>query len=218
MANSTKFLLLPTAHCAVLDSDAADRAGAELLIRASYRNHYGANIGKLPACLFVLSGPAGETLAAAVLRPAKGARLFLEHYLDAPIEVTLRRHIGRPVDRGDIIEVGSLAVLNPGYGRVLIQTLTAFLYHRRFDWVAFTAVSTLRNSFHRLGLDPRPLCAADPARLPADDDSDWGCYYASKPLVMYGNVPGGYHHLQNGPEALPLLPPSMVCSIGRKRA
>jgi hypothetical protein len=56
-----------------------------------------------------------------------------------------------------------------------------------YRWVAFTATRALRNSFHRLGLKPVPIAAADPARL-ADGDAHWGSYYDQDPVVVAGKI------------------------------
>lgn len=100
-----------------------------------------------------------------------------------------------PARRQDITEVCSLATRRPGHARLLIERLTHHLHHGRQRWVVFTAVARLRNAFARLGLEPVALAPADPARLgPAR--SRWGSYYDESPLVMAGDVAGGYQRLQ----------------------
>jgi hypothetical protein len=63
------------------------------------------------------------------------------------------------------------------------------------EWVAFTGNIGLVNSFHRLGLKPVTLCAADPERL--GERQHWGSYYESKPWVHVGNIRAGFIHLRN---------------------
>lgn len=62
--------------------------------------------------------------------------------------------------------------------------------------MAFTGNIGLVNSFHRLGLKPVTLCAADPQRL-GDERHSWGSYYESKPWVHVGNIRAGFIHLRN---------------------
>jgi hypothetical protein len=64
------------------------------------------------------------------------------------------------------------------------------------EWVTFTGNIGLVNSFHRLGLKPVTLCAADPDRL-GDERQHWGSYYESKPWVHVGNIRAGFVHLRN---------------------
>lgn len=208
-------MLLPAQRCALLALDAADRPAAEHFVKSVFRERYGARLTALPPTLFALYGAEDRILAVAGLRPGSDGRLFLESYLDEPVEVAIRRRIGAQIARAQIIEVGSLATGAPGHARALIQSLTAFLYHRRFDWVVFTAVAALRNTFRRLGLNPLPLCAADPARL-ADGAAAWGSYYQRAPQVMYGNIVEGYRRLQGLPPSDPAT--SVVgaaCVMGR---
>lgn len=195
MVSQTVPLLSPAQRCALLAPDSPDRPAAEQFIRSVFRERYGARLTALPPTLLTLYGAENQILAIAGLRPARDERLFLEVYLDEPVEVAIRRRINAPLDRARIIEVGSLATRAPGYARTLIQSLTAFLYHRHFDWVVFTAVSALRNTFRRLGLNPLHLCAADPLRL-ADGGAEWGSYYERSPAVMYGDVAEGYRRLR----------------------
>ena len=77
-----------------------------------------------------------------------------------------------------------------------IIAITYLLAMGGLEWVAFTGNIGLVNSFHRLGLKPVTLCAADPARL-GDDRHSWGSYYESKPWVHVGNIRAGFIHLRN---------------------
>lgn len=217
MVNQPVPMLLPAHHCALLALGAPDRPAADHFVRSVFRERYDARLTALPPTLFVLYGADDQILAVAGLRLAGDGPLFLEAYLDEPVEVAIRRRVGADMARAQIIEVGSLATRAPGYARTLIQSLTAYLYHRHFDWVVFTAVSTLRNTFRRLGLNPLLLCAADPARL-ASGAAAWGSYYERSPEVMYGDVGEGYRHLRGLPHSDPAA--SIVgaaCAMGRAR-
>lgn len=176
--------------------DDAGRDEVEAFIRASYWRHYRATLSALPPYLLVLRDGLGEIVAACGLRPTTtGSRLFLEAYLDEPVEAAVGRLLHRCVQRRDVVEVGSLAVRHPGAARVLIQAMTAFLCQQGFRWVVFTAVPALRNAFHRLGLRPAEICPADPARL-GSESAAWGSYYDGGPLVMCGDIGEGYRRLQ----------------------
>jgi hypothetical protein len=134
--------------------------------------------------------------AVAGVRLASEEPLFLERYLDDSIDPLIAAAAGRPVDRACIVEVGNLAASDNGSARLSIITLTYMLALGGLEWVAFTGNIGLVNSFHRLGLKPVTLCAADPARL-GDDRHSWGSYYESKPWVHVGNIRAGFIHLRN---------------------
>ena len=124
-------------------------------------------------------------------------QLFLERYLDDAIDPLISATAGQPVDRSSIVEVGNLAASDTGSARMSIIAITYLLATGGLEWVAFTGNVGLVNSFHRLGLNPVTLCAADPERL-GDERHHWGSYYESKPWVHVGNIRSGFIHLQNG--------------------
>ena len=129
-------------------------------------------------------------------RDAEFQRLYLEAYLDEPIEAAISRHVGHPVERASIVEVGNLAEAAAGDARLAIIAATAFLHSAGYRWVVFTGVARLRNAFRRLGLEPRELVVADDSRLPEDERRAWGSFYAGKPVVCFGEIKEGYDNLQ----------------------
>jgi hypothetical protein len=167
----------------VLREDASDRAELESFIRTDFARVYGADVRHFMPHLMGLRGDDGTLLAALGFRAASGGRLFLEHYLDAPVETVLAE-AGRQVPRAGIVEVGNLAVSRAGGARWLITALTAYLEGARYQWVVFTGVPALINSFARMGIELLRLAPADRARLPADDQALWGSYYEAGPAVV----------------------------------
>jgi hypothetical protein len=170
---------------ATLLPGAAARGTVERFIATVYARHYGARLrGFMPtlASLGDRDGPA----AAAGYRAASEP-LFLEHYLAQPVEQAIAAHIGRPVARAAIVEVGQFASMVPGQGRRLMAHLGRHLADAGFDWVVSTATAELRQLFDRLRIRPLVLGQADPARLGAAAD-DWGSYYAHAPLVLAGEI------------------------------
>jgi hypothetical protein len=145
--------------------------------------------------LFSLRARDGSVIAAFGVREAAREALFLESYLDRPIECTLQQRVGMQVARSDIVEVGNLSGIHPGAVRWLIVTVTELLHREGFRWVSFTGTTKVRNGFRRLGLKPVELSAATLAHLPERERSAWGSYYAHAPAVMAGNVAEGYRAL-----------------------
>jgi hypothetical protein len=166
------------------------RAACEDFIATRFQRAYGARVAHFSPHLLGIRDALARWRAASGYTPADGGRLFLEQYLDAPIEAELARCRGRPIARESIVEVGNLAAVSAGMARALIPLLARHLHRLGYEWVAFTATRELRNTFHRLGLCPLGLERADPARL-ADGGADWGSYYANDPIVMAGRISHG---------------------------
>ena len=177
------------------EHDGADRAETEEFIHASFARMHGARIHHFMPRLLSLRSRHGEMIAAFGLREASRSRLFLENYLNHPIEEVLQTRLAQKIRREDIVEVGNLSALYPGAARWLIVAVTGLLYGEGYSWVTFTGTATLRNGFHRLGLRPVELGAATPGHLPEQERADWGSYYDQSPTVMAGDIAHGYHSL-----------------------
>ncbi|MDI2143408.1 MULTISPECIES: thermostable hemolysin [unclassified Pseudomonas] len=176
--------------------DDALRETFEAFIQHRFRKAHGADIRHFMPELFGVHTGDGELCAVAGVRRAHLEPLFLERYLDEPIEPLISAAAGRPVERRDIVEVGNLASSDTGSARMSIIAITYLLAMGGLEWVTFTGNVGLVNSFHRLGLKPVTLCAADPERL-GDERQHWGSYYESKPWVHVGNIRAGFFHLRN---------------------
>lgn len=177
------------------DADQQLRRQMEDCVARHFATVYGARITQYMPLLLGLEQD-GVILAVVGLRPADDEPLFLQQYLDAPIERLIASASTLPVFRSDIIEVGNLVSTSPGMARLLITALTHYLQCSGFEWVAFTGTPILLNSFARLTLSPVVLAEADPARL-GNDANQWGSYYATQPKVMAGYVPEGFLQLQH---------------------
>jgi hypothetical protein len=179
----------------IIEPDHADRAEIESFIRATFFDVYQARVNIFMPHLVRLRTIHNHLVAVVGYRDAANHSLYLEKYLDEPIEDVLSAQLGQPVRREDIVEVGNLADAAPGGARAAIIILTAFLHSAGYRWVVFTGVPKLRNAFGRLGLDPIELAPADPMRLRPEEREDWGAYYAGQPLVMGGDIRQGFESL-----------------------
>ena len=176
------------------EHDPATRATAQQFIHDCFAAAHGARICHyMPRLLSLYAGQ--EMVAAFGLRTAGSTRLFLETYLDHPIEAVLQERLGQDVRREEIIEVGNLSARYPGAARLLIVALTALLHEVGYRWVVFTGTAALRNGFQRLGLRPVELGLATLQHLPAHERADWGRYYEASPIVMAGDIAHGYREL-----------------------
>lgn len=168
----------------------ARRAEVEAFIRRVYAARYGARVKNFMPELVVLLDEDGELFAAAGHRSAGEHALFLERYLDAPVD----RLLGTASPRSRIVEVGHLVAARAGQGRRLILQLGPHLAALGFDWVVSTLTEELRHLFSRLGIQPLALGIADPALLGAEA-ADWGSYYEHRPLVLAGQIAPALHAL-----------------------
>jgi hypothetical protein len=166
------------------------RASLEAFIGARFAEAYGAQVAHYCRHLVGFEDAGGEWHAAAGYALARDGPLYLEHYLDEPVERAIATAQGRTVARAGIVEVGNLAATSAGAARLIIRAMAAHLHERGFTWVAFTATRGLRNTFARLGLALQPLARAEAARVPGRG-AGWGDYYAHDPVVVYGIIGDG---------------------------
>lgn len=164
--------------------DAGDRAEIERFIGDVFREAYGAEIKRFKPCLMSLRDHDNKLVAACGFRSAALEPLFLETYLDKPIEAVLAERVGFPVKRGDIVEVGNFSVAEPGMARYLIAAIIAQLHATSKQWAVFTAVPLVRNAFIKMGMNPIILGDADKSRLSPEEQAEWGSYYEQKPQIM----------------------------------
>jgi len=170
----------------------ASRTAVEQFIRTVYRDGYGATVRTFAPTLVALQR-GDEVVAAAGYRSATRP-LFLERYLQQPVERCLGDAAGLFIPRERIVEVGHLASVRNGAGRLLMPFLGRHLAEAGFEWVVSTATEELAHLFDRLGLAPLVLGAADPAMLGAEA-ADWGSYYDHSPQVLAGSIAAGLAQL-----------------------
>jgi len=162
------------------------RAEAEAFISDIFRRHHGAEVKRFAPNLMLLEDT-GRITAVAGWRCAGEDRLFLETYLDEPIETAIARLAGQAVKREAIVEVGNLAADRPGSSVDVILNLARHLDRLGYEWVVVTATRELLGIFRRLGLPSLALAPADPARL-GDEAANWGNYYDTRPIVVAGRI------------------------------
>lgn len=129
-------------------------------------------------------------MARAVLgyRRAREEALFLEAYLDAPVEQCLTRALGRPVARDSVIELGSLAAVD-GFAMVSLWATAANDLGDDCEIAVATLTAPLRRMFARMGV---PLYRLAPASIDRVADPErWGRYYDSDPIVCAGFIAEG---------------------------
>lgn len=166
------------------EPDAEDRAEIEQFIRDIFFQVCGAKVRFFLPILMSLRDLDGRLIAACGIRSAGAERLFLENYMDQPVERVLSERIGSTVLRSDIVEIGNYSVAEIGMSRQLISAIFDQLHATSKQWAVFTAVQVVRNALIKSDIIPEILCDADIKRLPPAEQFEWGNYYEQKPQVM----------------------------------
>lgn len=162
----------------------------EEFIARRFRATHGARVSAFMPQFLALFDDCGAVLAAVGMRDAGDERLFLEYYLDIPVEQAIRvgAALGElAVTRERIVEIGNLASLDRRVSRRLFNILARHLHRRHFDWAVFTGCSSLHRMVAALGIETICLGSALQSRLPLDQQT-WGGYYEDNPRVAAGRV------------------------------
>jgi len=157
------------------------------LIEGVYSRVYGAVIRDHYPEICFHADNAGSVVAAAGIRRASAGSLFLENYLDAPIEEMIQSYTDEKVNRDQIVEIGNLVSNQTGQCRSFFKLLCAELHSLGFSYAVATATRPLRRIFQYAGFENHFLAIADPSRVP-DGGVEWGSYYATDPHVVFGCV------------------------------
>jgi len=151
-----------------------------------YADAYGANIEPGFGEFMVWGGREG---ALAVLGYVRGGAepLFLERYLDRPIEQVVEAAYDCRVARSQIVEIGNLASCN-GWALINLWGKAANDLGREREYAVATLTAPLRGMFRRIGL---PIKVLAPAIETQAGGAHWGSYYQSDPQVCVGRIAEG---------------------------
>lgn len=138
----------------------------------------------------VVQARSRQLMAALAVRCAGDETLFLETYLDVPVETAVGRAFGRPVGRSAIVEIGCLAA-SPTPAMLTLWNEAAVRLSGRHSIAVATLTAPLRRMFARVGLPIVELAPADPARLHDGARDAWGRYYDTRPIVCAGDIAAG---------------------------
>lgn len=119
--------------------------------------------------------------AALGYRCAAGGPLFLERYLDRPVEEILLEKIGTRVERDRVVEIGCLAANNPP-AMIDLWTQIAEELHSQAEIATAVLSAPVRSMLERVGITLFHLAPASAQRL-GDGALQWGKYYESDPQV-----------------------------------
>lgn len=161
-----------------------DRQEIEQFIHDVFAHTYGADVQQFMPQLISLRDENDELVAAFGMRKAHTEPLFLERYLDAPIETVMSNRFNRVITRHQITEIGNLAVSNPRNAGVLIANIIQHSLDINIEWCVATAHHSLQNGLVKGGRDVYALQGADKSRLNTAEQATWGSYYDNSPQVI----------------------------------
>ena len=171
-----------------------ERRRVEAYIEATYAEAFNGRIRAHYPTLMSVQDAEGEIHAAVGFRLAKDEPLFLERYLDDPVEVALSGGSDPVATRAEVAEIGSLASRSAGASLFLFMALARHLRQLGCEHAVATATRQLRRTFARVGFPTRRLTTADPSRL-GPEAGDWGGYYDRDPEVLAGAIAPAFEPL-----------------------
>jgi Thermostable hemolysin len=180
----TKRYLLSEISASTVNIGDPARAEVEAFIYAVFKRAYDAEISVFMPHLVALRDSNGVLMAAFGLKKASAGPLFLEQYLDEPIESLISKKLGKNISRDEITKIGNLAVANPRNAGVLIAHVIQHSLDIGVEWCVATAHHSLQNGLIKGGRDVYPLSPADKSRLSPEEQAKWGSYYKNMPQVV----------------------------------
>lgn len=181
----------------------AERRRVERFVEVAYAEAYGSRILSHYPTLMSVQDEAGVLYAAVGFRLAADEPLFLEHYLEGPVETVLGQSLGAAVARSQVVEIGGLASSGQGATVFLFAAMARHLQHEGLTFAVAVATSELRRIFHKAGLGALQIARADPRRL-ADGGGSWGAYYQTDPVVLAASISAAAPPLDHFSEHAPV--------------
>lgn len=160
------------------------RAEVEGFIGAVFKRAHDADITHFMPHLVALRDQNGVLMAAFGWKKASDGPLFLEQYLDEPIEALITNTLHKNITRDQITKIGNLAVANPRNAGILIAHVIQHSLDMGIEWCVATAHHSLQNGIVKAGRDVYPLFNADKTRLSQEEQAKWGTYYKHMPQVV----------------------------------
>jgi len=208
-AASTRFHRLPILASKVIhidDPHRAERRRVEAFVEDVYARTFGVHLTRHYPTLMSVQDAEGRIYAVVGFRRACESSLFLEQYLDAPVEASVAGAWNDPsADRSAIVEIGHLASDGRGATVFLFLALAEHLRTMGCDYAVATATKVLRGVFDKAGIQTVELAQAQAARLP-DGGRDWGSYYQTEPVVLAGSIGRSCPSLKSLVAAGPMKP------------
>lgn len=169
------------------------RGELETYVCARFAAKHGAQVRSFMPTLLAFCDERGELCGVAGVRGAGESILFLEHYLDQPVDVAIGAALARSPwprrqpGREEIVEVGNLAGVSCRAAARMVAQLPAYLRSQRYGWIVFTATAAVRQILAGFGAPLLDLGRAERSKL-GDAPDDWGRYYDADPRICAGDL------------------------------
>lgn len=173
---------------AVAEAQAPERGELEAFVAEAFRRGHDATVASFMPTLLSLRDGSGRLRSVVGLRGAAPEPLYLEQYLEQPVEAAIAVATGRAIRREQVVEVGNLAGSNCRAAVRMVALLPSYLLSLEYRWIVFTATSAVRGILQGLGAPLIELAHADGTRV-ADGPDRWGRYYDTDPRVFAGYLP-----------------------------
>ncbi|WP_426015103.1 thermostable hemolysin [Caulobacter sp. DWR2-3-1b2] len=164
-----------------------ERLRVEAYLEAAYATAFNGVISRHYPTLMSVQDGEGRIHAAVGFRFAAAEPLFLEQYLDEPVEAAITRKLAQPVTRCGVAEIGNLGSGSVGASMFLFLALARHLDQHGCTHAVATATRQLRRSFGRVGFETQVLTRAEPSRL-GEAATEWGAYYERDPELLAGAI------------------------------
>ena len=169
------WLSSPSSIIGLYPKDSEGRGEVEEFIAEQYNRVYQANISEFMPQLMAFKCN-GKLSAAIGIKCATDKPLFVEQYLDRPVEQEIASLVKeQQIKREDIIEVGNLAASWKGSSQLIFVLLPVILERAGYKWVILTATGLVERLIRKLCFKPVTLCDAEQSRVNNDGDI-WGDY------------------------------------------
>ena len=168
--------------------EAPQRPELEAFVQAAFKRRHDANVTSFMPTLLSFRDTVGRLRGVVGLREAERSPLYLEQYLERPVEAAIAAASGLGVQRLKVVEIGNLAGANCRAAVRMVALLPAYLLSLDYQWIVFTATSSIRSILQGFGAPLVELARADGSRISGGQDQ-WGRYYEADPRVFAGYLP-----------------------------
>ena len=180
--NALKFLQQCSGDFILANQDGVKREQLQRFIQSGFARQYNANVREFMPQLIAVE--AFGLKAVLGLRSAREP-LFIEQYLDQPIEKYFTEHA--PLSRTEILEVGNLVSHNRLHTTRLFMLTAISAIDSGFRFLVFSATGNVAKLLSGYGVPLTLLKIADGKKL-GDKQRNWGSYYQTDPQVMALNL------------------------------
>jgi len=163
-------------------------------VQRRYMKSYNAVIEPSPEYFLMVLRPDDSIQSCAGLTFAKTSTLLSECYLEKSCQDTLSEIVNRPVGRDCIAEVGSVASINPVAGQILFNMLSVVTWCMGARYLLCTSTPRSIEVMGLCNVKFNKICDADPQRMTAKAEVEWGSYYDQTPITGYIKLGEMEHH------------------------